>query len=180
MAEPATTISGAITKALSAIKDFPLWLLTAIALSLIVFLSAPQFSGTVSKETRTWITVATFTVVIFAACRFGSVVISHFKSYREDVKARRKLHDESIRRSDLIRYSNVYMPLFTELFRISITAAYAEGAPKLRDRLQNSWDILSNRRRRVAALKAAWKALSDRQLRVAGAVDYGGEFPIEM
>jgi hypothetical protein len=180
MAEPATAISGAITKALSAIKDFPLWLLIAIALSLIVFLSVSQFSAAVSQETRTWVTVAATTAVIFAAARFGSVVTSYFNSYRADLKTRRNLRDERIRRSELIRYSTVYMPLFAELFRIRIETTHSESAPKFRDRLQNSWDILSSRKRRVAALKAAWRTLGDRQLRVSGEVVLGGEFPIEM
>jgi hypothetical protein len=98
MAEPATTISGAITKALSAIKDFPLWFLIAIALSLIVFLSVPEFSGAVSQEARTWITVAAVTAVIFAVSRFGSVVTSHFNSYRAEAKTRRNVREERIRR----------------------------------------------------------------------------------
>jgi hypothetical protein len=58
MTEPVTTISGAVTKALSAVKDFPLWLLTAIALSLTAFRSVPEFNGAVPQETRAWITVA--------------------------------------------------------------------------------------------------------------------------
>ena len=98
MAEPATTISGAITKALSAIKDFPLWFLIAIALSLIVFLSVPEFSGAASQQARTWITVATVTAVIFAVSRFGSVVTSHFNSYRAEAKTRRNVREERIRR----------------------------------------------------------------------------------
>jgi len=113
MAEPATTISGAITKALSAIKDFPLWFLIAIALSLIVFLSVPEFSGAVSQEARTWITVAAVTAVIFAVSRFGSVVTFHFNSYRAEAKTRRNVREERIRRSDLIR-----LPLFAEASKI--------------------------------------------------------------
>ena len=159
MTEPTTAISGAITKALSAIRDFPLWLLTAIALSLIAFLSIPEFSRAVSQETRRWITVAAITAAIFAACRFGSVITSHFVSYRTDVRTRRNLREERRRRADLIRYSMVYMPLFAELFRIRIEAVYSERASKFRDRLQNSWHILSSRRHRVTALKDAWRAL---------------------
>jgi hypothetical protein len=180
MVEPASTISGAIAKALSAIKDFPLWFLIAIALSLIVFLSVPEFSGAVSQEARTWVTVAAVTAVIFAVSRFGSVVASHLNSYRAAAKTRRNVHEERIRRFDLIRYSTVYMPLFAQLFQIHIETTQSERAPKFQDRLQNSWDILSSRRRRAAALKAAWRALSDRQLRVSGEVLYGGQFPIEM
>jgi hypothetical protein len=93
MTEPVTTISGAVTKALSAIKDFPLWLLTAIALSLIAFLSVPEFSSAVPQvKTRTWITVAAITAAIFAACRFGSLIFSRINSYRADVRARRTFH----------------------------------------------------------------------------------------
>jgi hypothetical protein len=52
--EPLTASGASLAKALSAIKDFPLWLLTAISLSLAVFLGVPAFTGAVSENTRTW------------------------------------------------------------------------------------------------------------------------------
>jgi len=56
MPEPGTAIAG-ITKALTAIKDFPLWLLTGITLSLITFLSVPELSAAVPQEARPWLTL---------------------------------------------------------------------------------------------------------------------------
>ena len=92
MAEPASTISSAVVKALSAIKDFPLWLLTAIALSLIAFLFVPQFSAAFPEAIRRWVAVAAVTAAIFAACRFGSTVFSHVDQYRAEKQARRTFH----------------------------------------------------------------------------------------
>jgi hypothetical protein len=52
MPEPGTTIAGAgaVTKALTAIKDFPLWLLTAIALFLVTCLFVPVLSAAVPQR----------------------------------------------------------------------------------------------------------------------------------
>jgi hypothetical protein len=66
--EPVTSGASQIAKALAAIKDLPLWLLTAIALFLFIFLSVPVFGGAVSENTRTWITAAAIASAIFAAC----------------------------------------------------------------------------------------------------------------
>jgi hypothetical protein len=92
MTEPITTFSSAVARGLSAIKDFPLWMLTAIALSLIVIRSVPELSGEIPQQTRRWITVAATVAVIFAACRFGSVIFSQVKQYRIDKEARRTFH----------------------------------------------------------------------------------------
>jgi hypothetical protein len=92
MTEPVSTISGVVAKALTAIKEFPLWLLTAIALSLIIFLSVPKFSAAVPPETRTWITLGAVVATILAASRLGSLIISHINSYRADLEARRTFY----------------------------------------------------------------------------------------
>jgi hypothetical protein len=90
--EPITTSGASLAKTLSIIKDFPLWLLTAIALALAAFLVMPSFAGAVSKDTRTWVTVATITSAIFAGCRFASLVIDEIRTYRLSLKARRTFH----------------------------------------------------------------------------------------
>src|SRR5260370_5701492 len=90
--EPITTLGVSLAKTLSVIKDFPLWLLTAVALSLVVFLVLPSFARAVSEDTRTWITVAAITSAIFAGCRFASLVIAEIKTYRLSLKAGRTFH----------------------------------------------------------------------------------------
>src|ERR1700730_3980202 len=51
MPEPGTTaVTGAITNALTAIKDIQLWLLTAIALFLVACLFVPVLSAAVPQE----------------------------------------------------------------------------------------------------------------------------------
>jgi hypothetical protein len=91
MPEPGTAIAG-ITKALTAIKDFPLWLLTGITLSLITFLSVPELSAAVPQEARPWLTLGAVAAAILTACRLGSLVISHINSYRAKMAARRTFH----------------------------------------------------------------------------------------
>jgi hypothetical protein len=90
--EPITTSGASLAKTLSIIKDFPLWLLTAIALALAVFLVLPSFAGAVSENTRTWVTVAAMTSAIFAGCRFASRVIAEIRTNRLNLKARRIFH----------------------------------------------------------------------------------------
>jgi hypothetical protein len=92
MPEPSSTILGAAVKALPSIKDFPLWLFTAIALILIIVLYVPAFSGAVPHETRLWVTLGAVAAAILAACRLGSLVISHINSYRATREARRTFH----------------------------------------------------------------------------------------
>jgi hypothetical protein len=90
--EPAASVASLGTKALSVIKDLPLWLLTGIAVSLTSFLSIPEFRGAVSEKTQTWIAVAAITFAIFAACRFASVSISKIEAYRAGQQAHRTFH----------------------------------------------------------------------------------------
>jgi hypothetical protein len=92
MTEPVITISGAVTKALTAIKDFPLWLLGGIALSLITFLSVPELSAAVPQEARTWLTLGAVAATILTVCRLGSLVISHINGNRANLEARRTFH----------------------------------------------------------------------------------------
>jgi hypothetical protein len=90
--EPLATATSLGTKALSVIKDLPLWLLTGIALSLAAFLSIPEFCGAVSEDTRTWLAVAATAFAIFAGCRFVSVIISLIGRYRSTLEAQRTFH----------------------------------------------------------------------------------------
>ena len=92
MTEPITTISGAVVSGLTAIKDFPLWLLTGIALSLIAFLIVPVLSAAVPQEARKWVILGAGAFTILAACRLGSLVISQINSYRTKLAARRTFH----------------------------------------------------------------------------------------
>jgi hypothetical protein len=64
MPEPIVTTSGVVIRALSAVKDFPAWLLTGIALSLITFVVAPGFEGAVSREGRTGIIAAAMAATV--------------------------------------------------------------------------------------------------------------------
>jgi hypothetical protein len=94
MPEPGTTIAGAgaVTKALTAIKDFPLWLLTAIALFLVACPFVPVLSAAVPQEARKFVILGAGAFTILAVCRLGSLVISAINKYRADREARRTFH----------------------------------------------------------------------------------------
>ena len=77
MPEPGTTaVTGAITNALTAIKDIQLWLLTAIALFLVACLFVPVLSAAVPQEARKFVILGAGAFTILAVCRLGSLVIS--------------------------------------------------------------------------------------------------------
>src|SRR5437867_3264294 len=92
--EPGTATAGAsqALRFLTAVKDLPLWLLTATALALVVVLAVPSFGDAVSAEARTWVTVAATVFAIFALCRLASVLLAQFKVYRAEREARRTFH----------------------------------------------------------------------------------------
>jgi hypothetical protein len=92
MPELGTAIAGAITRGLTAIKAFQLWLLTGIALSLIAFLIVPVLSAAVPQEYRKFVILGAGAFTILAACRLGSQVISQITSYRAKSEARRTFH----------------------------------------------------------------------------------------
>jgi hypothetical protein len=56
--EPVTSSGVSLAKALTAIKDLPLWLFAAMALSLAAFLCVPVFADLAPKETRLWVALA--------------------------------------------------------------------------------------------------------------------------
>src|SRR5580700_8292105 len=93
MPEPGTTaVTGAITNALTAIKDIQLWLLTAIALFLVACLFVPVLSAEVPQEARKFVILGAGAFTILAVCRLGSLVISATNKYRADREARRTFH----------------------------------------------------------------------------------------
>ena len=89
--EPTITTSQA-ANILGAIKDWPLWLFAATALSLTAFLYVPIFSGLVTKETCLWIAVAAVSCGIFLESRFTSIAIAIIRKYHASLEARRTFH----------------------------------------------------------------------------------------
>lgn len=87
-----TSSAGAYAKTLSLIKDLPLWLLTGVALSLIVFLYVPAFHDLASPTARPWVIFAAILFAILALCRFVSVVIAYASTRRAGRELRRTFH----------------------------------------------------------------------------------------
>ena len=87
MSDPITT-TGALASAASKLKDVPLWLLTAAALCLTVFLVVPDFRLLVAPTTVIVVEFGTVAAWIFAACRAVGPAIGAFQTYRTSAAAR--------------------------------------------------------------------------------------------
>jgi hypothetical protein len=90
--EPVTTSGVSLAKALTAIKDLPLWLFAATALSLAAFLCVPIFADLAPKETRLWVALAALVFGILWICRLTSIGISTLKKYQERLEKHRTFH----------------------------------------------------------------------------------------
>lgn len=86
-------------------------------------------------------------------------------------QARRELNQEREAR----RFSEIYAPVRRFLITCHITTVTGRGAPHLRQRVRNAWELLVERR-----LRASWRALFDRQeMGTLGEVEYGSPFPLQ-
>lgn len=86
-------------------------------------------------------------------------------------KARRDLNSDR----EAKRLSEIYAPLFGMFTTCHVTTVPGRGAPYIRQRLRNAYDILTEELRPMNALKAVF----DKQdLGTSGEVEYGGEFPL--
>src|SRR5262252_1332723 len=84
--EPAS----AWAKVLGALKDWPLWLFVAVAASLTVFVSVPDFRALASSSANTGLVFATVVAWIFVAARAASPIVRAVQAYRSAREARIK------------------------------------------------------------------------------------------
>jgi hypothetical protein len=87
MMEPVTT-TGTLASVAAALKDWPLSLFAAVALTLSVFLAVPEFRELVSLPVAHGILFGTVAAWIFAGCRAVTPVIRAFHAYRAASEAR--------------------------------------------------------------------------------------------
>jgi hypothetical protein len=90
--EPISTSGTTFAKILSGIKDLPLWLLSAVALTLIIFLYVPALSGDVPKDARPWIVFIGLLFTVLAGCRFVSVLIAYYRAHRAAMESHRTFY----------------------------------------------------------------------------------------
>ncbi len=88
MTEPVTTTTGALATIAGRLKDWPLWLFTAIALTLTVFSAVPGFRQLVSPATTHAVAFGAIAAWIFAGCRAVAPGIRAFHAYRAASAAR--------------------------------------------------------------------------------------------
>jgi hypothetical protein len=91
--EPGTTTGASLAlRFWLAIKDAPLWMLTATTAVLVVFLLVPSFNAAVSPNVRTWVAVGATAFGIFALSRFGSLCLVAWKAYQLAQQANKRFH----------------------------------------------------------------------------------------
>jgi hypothetical protein len=87
--EPVGTTSS-MAKIAGALKDWPLWLFVAVALSLSIFASIAQFRELVPPAGRTGILFAITVAWIFTASRAATPILRALHTYRTTSEARIK------------------------------------------------------------------------------------------
>lgn len=86
------TIAQSLAKTLEALKDFPLWLLTAVAVALGLFLLVPELSTNLPKTYKPWFVLSAVLFIVLAIFRGVSVGFQWWRSWRISVAARRTFH----------------------------------------------------------------------------------------
>ncbi|WP_156957877.1 hypothetical protein [Paracidovorax oryzae] len=74
---------------LEVIKDLPLWLLTAFALALGLFLLVPQLSADLEKAHRPWVILAAILFALLALSKWISVLVQWLRARRVAAETRR-------------------------------------------------------------------------------------------
>jgi len=161
-----STIIGAPAKVLSVLKSLPLWLLSGIALTLIIFRCIPALRGNIPVSTLPWFTLGSLLFAILSMLRLGSVLFE-----REEIQLQATKHRE---KNSLDR---VYSPIYVLFLTCHVTTYSSTGAPFLRQRLSNALDHSLTIRRRRGAIRDALKAVFDKEIHTSGEVEYGGDFP---
>lgn len=88
MTEPITTTTGALATIAERLKDWPLWLFTAIAITLTVFWAVPDFRQLASPAVAHTIAFGAIAAWIFAGCRAVAPGIQALQTYRAASAAR--------------------------------------------------------------------------------------------
>lgn len=74
---------------LEVVKDLPLWLLTAVALALALFLLVPQLSADLEKAYRPWLILAATLFALLAVAKWISVLAQWLRARRAEAETRR-------------------------------------------------------------------------------------------
>jgi hypothetical protein len=77
---------------LEVIKDLPLWLLTAVALALSLFLFVPELSADLEKAYRSWLMFAAILFAFLSVAKWVSVLVQWLRARRAAAESRRTFH----------------------------------------------------------------------------------------
>jgi hypothetical protein len=84
--EPVSTTTGAWAKIAAELKDWPLWLFFAVAISLTVFVLVPQFRQLVSPAAGNGVLFSAVVAWIFTGCRAVTPIARAFHAYRPEAR----------------------------------------------------------------------------------------------
>ncbi|ROZ78265.1 hypothetical protein [Ramlibacter sp. WS9] len=79
-------------KFVSAVKDLPAWLLTALAIAAGLLLFVPQINGELPKDYRPWLVVSVVLFGVLAAFKWINVLVAAWRGGRIEAKARKTFY----------------------------------------------------------------------------------------
>jgi len=85
-----TGAASAWTKVVDAVKQWPLWLFLAVALSLSVFIAVPAFRNLLPEGARTWVVFGMAVAWIFTATKGMATVVDAWRAHRAAAHAKIK------------------------------------------------------------------------------------------
>lgn len=88
--DPASIEAGA--KFLGVLRNLPLWILTAIAFAMDVFLLVPQLSVDLAKGYRPWMILAAIVINALFLAKWASVLLQWWQERKSAAEARRTFH----------------------------------------------------------------------------------------
>ncbi|MGA7261200.1 MAG: hypothetical protein WA709_19415 [Stellaceae bacterium] len=167
---------GFVVRLLAVLHSLPLWLFVALAAAGYGALFLPPLGGADIVELRQqWAPYFWLDATIFTVFALSCAADLTAKGINAHVRTRNNRRRRLLRR----RYFEVYNPLAAELLKIHITTG-STAAPRLKVRLQDTWEELhSYCRWRVAIRKAIRTAFNTKESDPHGEVDFGDDFPIE-
>jgi hypothetical protein len=81
-----------VMRFLNAVKDLPLWLLAALAITIDIFVLVPKLSADVSNEGKPWLVFSAILFTVLAFARAISVGLQFWRSWAASRDARRTFH----------------------------------------------------------------------------------------
>lgn len=157
---------GSMLKWLTAIKDFPLWVLAGAVTLCTLLLWAPNLRTILPKGIGPALIIADVAFFVFFIFRAINDVWIYLNARYKDKKQR-----------DLIRFERLYVPLYALFSMQRPLETYTADAPNLHERTRDAIKIFSRSRNWWRGTKTALRKLFDTKKRISAEV-ISGTFPL--